>query len=39
MSLTSGRARNAAPRELSRLQLYNQRESGEGEESSLVFLQ
>ena len=39
MSLTSGRARNAAPWELNGLQLYNERESGEGEKSSLVFLQ
>ena len=39
MSLSSGRARNAAPWELTGLQLYNERESGEGEKSSLVFLQ
>ena len=39
MSLTSGQARNAAPWELTGLQLYNQRESGEGEKSSLLFLQ
>ena len=34
--LASGEARNAAPSELSGLQFYNQRKSGEGEKT--IFL-
>ena len=39
MRLTSGQVRNATPQELTGLQFYNQRKSGEWEKNFFVFLE